>query len=173
MSVIPYERHIEPPVVKSPFTRGVTGPGFFGEPKSKPTGDEEEDMDEAPKAQRSNRTIDRPRRSNPTPPQPNVPLPLVPNGHVDTRTPVAGPFAMTQPAPQAYRFSAQNGPLTVTTPAPMQYASHGGPSNRTITAMMGGPQVIDQIAAKEALPLETCEHPSTLRNLLTLVSTAV
>ena len=43
MAVVPYDRQIEPLIVTSPFHRGVRGPGFFAEPRGKPSGEDEEE----------------------------------------------------------------------------------------------------------------------------------
>jgi hypothetical protein len=46
MTVVPYEHAIELPTLDSPFLRGVTGPGFFSEPKKALGTGGEEDEDE-------------------------------------------------------------------------------------------------------------------------------
>lgn len=136
-------------MVKSPFLRGITGPGFIGEPKSKPSGEDDEDLDEPSK--RVVRTSDRPRRGNPTPPQPYIPLPPVANGHHDPRPAVPGSLrypTQTAPTPTSiYRNPQQN--------AQPQYTSGSGQAGRTIVAMMGGQQIMDQIALREVLPHDT------------------
>ena len=124
MSVVPYDRQLEPHMVKSPFLRGINGPGFIGEPKSKPN--EEEDEFDEPKRPR----VERPKRTNPTPPQPPITLP-----------PIANSVA-PKPAPTAAVYRAPSAP---------------GHATRTIAAMMGGQQLMDQVAIRETLPQDTGE----------------
>ena len=141
MSIVPYERQLEPPRIKSPFLRGITGPGFIGEPKSKPAEDDEP-------FKRVTRT-DRPRRGNPTPPRMNFPLPSLVNGHNDQG---AGPSRLpTQVSPAVT-------PTPSLAPPSAQQWSGDAHANRTITAMMGGPQLMDQIALREVLPQTTGEY---------------
>ncbi len=157
MSTVPYERHLNPPMIKSPFLRGITGAGFIGEPKFKPVGEDEEDAEDP--ARRVTRTIERPRRANPTPPQTHVPLPLVANGYHDPRSAVPGPSRPpAQPAQVATPTPSYRNPQQPSAPA--QRSSSASQANRTIAAMMGGPQMMEQIAVREMLPQETSESIS-------------
>ena len=45
MSIVPYERQIEPQVVKSPFLRGVKGPGFLAEPRRQANAEDDEEYE--------------------------------------------------------------------------------------------------------------------------------
>ena len=109
MGVVPYERQVEPRMVKSPFLRGVTGPGFFGEPK----GEEDED---------GNAPV------NPGNPPVHTPAPT-PLPATPVRPPSAAPYR----------------PLT------------GWASSRSVVAVLGGPQVMEQVTIRDVLPNETCK----------------
>lgn len=141
MSVVPYERQLELPTVRSPFLRGTTGPGFIGEPKSKAS-EEDDEFDEPKRAPK----VDRQRRANPTPPQPHVPLPVVSN--VYSQRP-----GLSRPGPPA--------PTITTTPYRAPSSVPQFPSTQTtrnIASIMGGQQVMDQLALREPLPQDTGEQ---------------
>jgi len=109
MAVNNYDRQVEPEVVTSPFHRGITGPGFFGEPKGKATEEDEEEP--------------KPRMSS-TPAKVDIP---------------ARPIATPIPPVPAYR------------PPVNGWSS----SSKSIAALLGGSQILDQVANKELLPAET------------------
>lgn len=145
MAVVNYERQIEPEVVSSPFHRGITGPGFFGEPKGKAT--EEDDEETAPA--RSVATMPTPARPTPRP------------------APIPAPVATPAPRP------APSQPLPTPTPVPVQNPSHpmqhrppisgwtstptAPPSARSLGTIFGGSQILDQVAQKDMLPPDTGE----------------
>nr|XP_031862624.1 uncharacterized protein CI109_002122 [Kwoniella shandongensis]KAA5529696.1 hypothetical protein CI109_002122 [Kwoniella shandongensis] len=131
MSVIPFERIIDPPMVKSPFLLGVQGPGFVGEPRKAPGGGGEEDEEDEEERQqkRKERTV-----------RPPAPLPAASYAPPPT---VPGPSRLTAatPTPPIHRPAAPQSVSAFPT--------------RTIAAIMGGPQVMEQVAIKETLPPDT------------------
>ncbi|KAK8850623.1 hypothetical protein IAR55_004542 [Kwoniella newhampshirensis] len=125
------------PLFKSPFLLGVAGPGFIGEPRKAPGGggEEEEDDEEEKQPKRRERVV--------RPPPPSAatvapPTSMTGPSRVPTFTPTPTP---APPTPPVYR---PNPPPPVT----------AFPS-RTVAAIMGGPQVMEQVAIKETLPLDT------------------
>ncbi|KAK6906505.1 hypothetical protein I203_100490 [Kwoniella mangroviensis CBS 8507] len=165
MSVISYERNIEIPMVKSPFLRGIQGPGFFGEPKKILAGDDDGDDDDE-----KDRERDKPRRRErnkrevqPPPPAINIPPQHSP---LPTFTPTPAPVQAPTPSPGPSRPPAAPTPTPTThaqpihrPPMPPSQSSSTGPPylypNRTVAAVMGGSQAMDQAAVKEILPPET------------------
>ena len=152
MSIIPFERHIDPLMTKSPFLRGIRGPGFIGEPKTKPTGDDEEEYDEMPK--RAQRIIDRPKRISMTSPRPYTPvLPLPVNDQEVRSLPgpsrLGGQAAHNSGTPPSSTLRPQT-----STPA-YQPPLRGNLKNQTVVEIMGGPQYMDLIAERELLPVNT------------------
>ncbi|WVR08684.1 hypothetical protein IAU60_005742 [Kwoniella sp. DSM 27419] len=171
MSIIPFERNIEVPMVSSPFLRGVQGPGFFGEPK-KGSGVEDEDEDdaekEAAKEREAARRKERTKRETIAPPvsdvlpvarPPAVPVsvPIVPQAQVQPQPAAPGPSRLpSQPAVQQSLYRPPSQP-TPNQPAPSaQPAAHLFPK-RTFAATMGGGQVVDQTVVKERLSNATAK----------------
>ncbi|OCF45640.1 chromatin structure-remodeling complex subunit RSC1/2 [Kwoniella heveanensis CBS 569] len=144
MSVIPFERNIEVPMVSSPFLRGVKGPGFFGEPKKGSAGDDEDDDEDEkePKEKEKPRRRERAKRDS--------------NVHAPSPTPQ--PPSHSQPAYQARptlpKSQSSSSSSLPTVPVAQSQSSNSFP-NRTIAAVMGGPQLLDQTANKEVLPPDT------------------
>ena len=152
MSIVPYERHLEPPTVKSPFRRGITGPGFVGEPKSKPTGEEDEDLDEPSK--KIIRLTDRPMKINPTPPQNPVTLPSTASRPRDSRSSMPGPSQLPAQRPTIPNSMPYEG----TSPNATQRSTAGGDYGmQSIGATLNGAHHMEQIAAREVLPSDTGE----------------
>ncbi|WVF67895.1 hypothetical protein IAT40_002656 [Kwoniella sp. CBS 6097] len=183
MSVIPYERNIEVPMVSSPFLRGVKGPGFFGEPKKGSAGDDEDDDEEEKevKEKEKPRRRERAKRESnvhvPSPSGPatfntNTPVPLIPavphqpRPQIHTQpshpSPSPGPSYSAptpQPQPQPTYQARPTLPQTQSSSSPVPtmptVQSANAFPNRTIAAVMGGPQLLDQMANKEVLPADT------------------
>lgn len=158
MAVVNYERQVEPEVVSSPFHRGITGPGFFGEPKGKAT----EEDDEEPRPAKSVPSVTAPVAAPvPTPRTAPVAPPVV------TPAPRAAP---PQPMPMPIPT-----PAPIHTPSPSQPTQHrppisgwtttpiAPPSARSLGTIFGGSQILDQVAQKDMLPPDTGEYwPSRL-----------
>ena len=139
-------------MVKSPFRRGITGPGFVGEPKSKPTGEEDEEFDEP--AKRISRPADRQLKVIPTPPQNTVILPSTANRPRDSRSSMPGPSQLFGQLPTVTNSTPNRSAL----PRVSQRSTTGGNHGiQTIGATLDGAQVMDQIAAREVLPSDTGE----------------
>lgn len=131
-AVVAYPHPITLPQVPSPFTLGVKGPGGIGMPRRNqlPMDDEEieaQSLLARPPADPTTRGT-----ASPMPPQ-RVP------------TPQAGP-SRTPSAPQVPQRPQQWQRQPVAAPAF---------PNRTFAAIMGGQQVLDQVAVKEYLPNDT------------------
>ncbi|WVW80738.1 hypothetical protein I302_102724 [Kwoniella bestiolae CBS 10118] len=162
MSVISYERNIEVPMVKSPFLRGVQGPGFFGEPKKILAGDDEGEDDEDKEKEKPRRRERAAKRDAQPPPVIDSPINHSP---VPTFTPTPASVQIPTPTPGPSRPPAPPTPTPATHTQPMQrppmpqsQSSSSAPylyPNRTIAAVMGGAQAMDQTAVKEMLPPET------------------
>ncbi|WWC72663.1 uncharacterized protein I206_106627 [Kwoniella pini CBS 10737] len=167
MSVISYSRNIEVPMVKSPFLKGVQGPGFFGEPKKAMAGDDDDEDEEERERERPKRrertrkevqpphSVDTPIKHSPVPtytPAP-VPAPSPISTAGPSRVPATFPAPTPAPTPRPVQQPSQrSGPPQ--TNSPSSFVSHPFP-NRTIAAVMGGSQALEQHAVKEPLPLDT------------------
>jgi chromatin structure-remodeling complex subunit RSC1/2 len=126
MAVVPYDRQVEPALVKSPFLRGIKGPGFFGEPKGK----EEDEI--LPRDIQGSET-------RPT-------LPSRMSETSVTESPMIPPrMPSTPPVPTT--------PSTPTRPAPIT----GWSSSRSVVAVLGGPQVMEQVSTRDILSTEIGE----------------
>lgn len=152
MDVIPFDRQIEPQLVKSPFLRGIRGPGFFAEAREGGEDDEDEDG---------------PVKKRPVAPEVPARRPGRPPGSVTggvatppIQTPVPTqryqpPTATSstyQPPTQPYRQTPTQTPTQQGAPRPapqppIQASAHA----RTIAGLMGGPQAVDQHALREYL----------------------
>jgi len=142
MQIENWERIIDPQMEKSPFLRGIRGPGFFAEPRE---GGEEEEEDETPRRRQPEAVTKRSSAAAVTPARAYVPATQA--GRYPTPTyPQATPSASTYRPPTSH--APQQRPTTAQ-PALLP-SSHG----RTIAALMGGPQVVDQVAVREYLPIE-------------------
>jgi chromatin structure-remodeling complex subunit RSC1/2 len=145
MQIETWERIIDPPMEKSPFLRGIRGPGFFAEPRE---GGEEEEEDETPRRRQPEAVTKRSSAAAVTPARAYVPATQA--GRYPTPT-----YPQSTPSASTYRP-----PPSI---APQQRPSTGQPAllpstnGRTIAALMGGPQVVDQVAVREYLPIEVGE----------------
>lgn len=153
MDVVAFDRQIEPPLVKSPFLRGIRGPGFFAEARE---GGEDEDDEDGPVKKRPAPEVVTRRPGRPpgsatgrgaTPPV-QTPVPA------QRYQPTTATPSMFQPQPQSYRQTPTQTPTqqgsTRPTPQPqppIQSSAHA----RTIAGLMGGPQAVDQHALREYL----------------------
>ena len=164
MQIEPWERIVDPPMDKSPFLRGIRGPGFFAEPRE---GGEEEEEEEGPPRRRQTTDTGTKRLSTAATASASVAgtpttRPYAPTAQAN-RYPASGPCpgsvttpnassTYRPPLPHAGSSQRPNG-----TPQPALASTHG----RTIAAMMGGPQVVDQVAVREYLPIEVgmSSHP--------------
>lgn len=139
MAVTLYPHAITLPQVRSPFTQGVKGPGGIGGPRRNqlPMDDEEiEAQSLLAQSQPSRRPSDTQARGTASPmPQQRVPTPQA----GPSRTPSAQQVPQVRPPQQWQR------PPVVAPAFP----------NRTFAAIMGGQQVLDQVAVKEYLPNDT------------------
>lgn len=179
MSVIPYERMLDPVTFPSPFLRGITGPGFIGESRAKPTGEDDEEeyadipkkRDRRPEPTRSN---SRPSATKPTPPQSFLTLPQVPPSAPFGQSAIRAPQPLFDEPPSRSSYipswpTYQTSPYRPPAPMPMYGSpagappSHPGPGPaplpRTSTAALGGQQATDQLAMREPLPQEIGKLP--------------
>jgi chromatin structure-remodeling complex subunit RSC1/2 len=142
MQIENWERIIDPQMEKSPFLRGIRGPGFFAEPRE---GGEEEEEDETPRRRQPEAVNKRSSATAVTPARAYVPATQA--GRYPTPT-----YPQSTPSASTYRPSPTNVPQQrPTTAQPALLPSTNG---RTIAALMGGPQVVDQVAIREYLPIE-------------------
>lgn len=159
MDVIPFDRQIEPQLVKSPFLRGIRGPGFFAEARE---GGEDEDDEDGPVKKRPAPEVATRRPGRPpgsvtggggagggggggTPPV-QTPIPA------QRYQPTTATPSTYQPQPQSYRQTptqtpTQQGAARPAPQPPIQASAHA----RTIAGLMGGPQAVDQHALREYL----------------------
>nr|ODN83896.1 hypothetical protein L203_05296 [Cryptococcus depauperatus CBS 7841] len=138
MSVIPFERIIEPRTVPSPLTQGVQGPGFFGEPKKILGGSaqDEDDDDDDDKLRK------RPTRMMTQPPTPAAHTPTTYSGlALSTTLPHSIPKTLTP----NYQMATKQRPIQAPRSVPTQ-------TGRTFNAVMSSQQALDQVIAKEMLP---------------------
>lgn len=150
MDVVAFDRQIEPPLVKSPFLRGIRGPGFFAEARE---GGEDDDEDDGPVKKR-------PAPEAPTR-RPGRPPGSVTGGGGAGTPPLHSPLPAqrypTTATPQTYQSQQyRQTPTQGSTPQvhgrpapqpPIQASAHA----RTIAGLMGGPQAVDQHALREYL----------------------
>jgi chromatin structure-remodeling complex subunit RSC1/2 len=160
MNIVPWDRIVDPPMDKSPFLRGIRGPGFFAEPRE---GGEEEEEEEGPPRRRQTTDTGNKRLSTAAAASASVAgtpttRPYVPTAQAN-RYPPSGPYPGSVTTPNStYRPSlphAGSSQRPNGTPQPALSSTHG----RTIAAMMGGPQVVDQVAVREYLPIEVGTSP--------------
>lgn len=144
MQIDSWERIIDPPMEKSPFLRGIRGPGFFAEPRE---GGEEEEEDETPRRRQPEAGNKRSSAGTVTPARAYVPATQA--GRYPTPT-----YPQATPSSSTYR---QPLPTTQPRPTPGQPALLPSTHGRTIATLMGGPQVVDQVAVREYLPIEVGE----------------
>ncbi|ODO05892.1 hypothetical protein I350_04953 [Cryptococcus amylolentus CBS 6273] len=142
MSIVPFERPIELRMLPSPFNLGVRGPGFFGDPKKILGGDIANDDDDDEE--------ERPKRGRGRPPA----------------TPAATSYggsgsARGTPVPQTYRAPVVSQQGHVPAPAPpVQAPPPPKPvvqPVKTFAGLLGGQQILDQVAHKETLPQEVAK----------------
>lgn len=167
MSVVPYEKLLEPSQFPSPFHYGVRGPGHFGEPRTKAGAEEddgEEEEEDVPK--KKERAPERTTRSGrgEQPPAP-APVPQTAQMHPTMAVPRTATMSTPTPgpsrpyAPQTQLQPAAHRPLRA--PSPLSSAAvHTPPAQvntRSIAAQMGGQQMMDQTVYRDVLPPETCE----------------
>lgn len=147
MQIDNWERIIDPPTEKSPFLRGIRGPGFFAEPRE---GGEEEEEDETPARRRQPEINKRQSTAAATPSRP-----YAPTGQARYSTPT---YSQSTPSASTYRPPPAQAPPSRpgATPQPALLPSTHG---RTIAALMGGAQVVDQVAVREYLPIEVGKFP--------------
>ena len=131
---------------KSPFLRGIRGPGFFAEPRE---GGEEEEEDETPARRRQPEVTKRQATATATPSRPYVPQARYP-------TP-SYPQSQSTPSASTYRPTPTQAPPPSRPGAAPQPTLLPSTHGRTIAALMGGPQVVDQVAVREYLPIEVGE----------------
>jgi chromatin structure-remodeling complex subunit RSC1/2 len=149
---------------KSPFLRGIRGPGFFAEPRE---GGEEEEEDETPARRRQAPEVTKRQSTTAavTPSRPYVPA----QSRYPTSTP--NPYPQSTPSSSTYRpapapaHASQSRPGVAAQPALLP-STHG----RTIAALMGGPQVVDQVAVREYLPIEVGEFLNLMSVLAELMA---
>lgn len=153
MDIVQWQRIVEPQMLKSPFLRGIRGPGFFAEPRE---GGEDEDEDESPARKRGAEPA---RRGGGAIPGPKP--------YVYTPSNLPNRYPAPVSASQGYPTPGSSTPNTYRQ-LPAQHASQrqAGPSaqgppavpvstnGRTIANMMGGTNVVDQLAVREYLPIE-------------------
>lgn len=135
-TVVPFQRPITLPMLKSPFLDGVTGPGMIGRPRRQPIpADSEEVEAEVAYSQPaiSRRTSElQPERA-----------PSAPSSQRQTPIP-----SQPQPSrPQTQRSSSSTWSQSQR-PAPTF-------SSRTFASIVGGAQVLEQVAVREYLPSDT------------------
>ncbi|KAK4688769.1 chromatin structure-remodeling complex subunit RSC1/2, partial [Tremellales sp. Uapishka_1] len=184
MRVVPFEHHVELGLMKSPFLRGIKGPGFFGEPRKSAIGaaGPEGGLDDEDKEPRKRRdTRQHPVVDEPLPPAPSTlaqaisyppqGTPVMPVSNTAARTPVA-PTTSSLPLPTSGAGPSRMAPLPRQQPAPpanpflprpqapqtAQWQTPAPPPSSTRTSMafmMGGFQAMEQNASREILPVET------------------
>jgi chromatin structure-remodeling complex subunit RSC1/2 len=151
MRIVNYSRQLEPQtsMLRSPFLRGITGPGFLGEPKSKPPLDDEEEVDDPQISllpPRRGRVSEREKRQSQgfsaAPPSVSIPP-----------TPATGSMtANLGPTPGPSRFSH----VPVTPSRPGVVPGNTQPTTqRNFASLLGGQHIMDQVALKEYLPADT------------------
>lgn len=158
MRGVPYERQIDPPMIKSPFLRGIRGPGFLGEPRN--GGFTAEEEDEEPRRKSEKILVSAPPRrelrsqaqfsSGHT--NPYVSDPAATSAATST-TPLAS-RAMHTPLPTG-GSPIPSRPLQfpLSQPSSTMYAS------RSISATLGGQHAMDQMTVYESLPSDTGMSP--------------
>jgi chromatin structure-remodeling complex subunit RSC1/2 len=57
MSIVPFDRQVEPPVVSSPFVRGIKGPGFIAEPRRQPVAEDDEEFEDQQRRKGAERVV--------------------------------------------------------------------------------------------------------------------
>jgi chromatin structure-remodeling complex subunit RSC1/2 len=167
MSIVPFERQVEPPLVRSPFLRGVKGPGFLAEPRRQILAEDDEEYEDQ---QRRRGGPPDPRSAPSRPPRPS--MPHTPQGPMPMSTPYMPPGtpgsapsgaygAVPMPGQAVYRpaYLPNGGGGAPLPPLPV-----GPPGVRTIVTTMGGPQTVDQVALREVLPTETGARGYSLKD---------
>lgn len=154
-NVVPFKRQITLPIVKSPFTLGVKGPGSIGRPKRQAMPDDDEGMDmnvaygraAPPATQQSARPSLPAQRSSygqaPTPQAAQRPAATPQAG--PSRTPSTQQLATSQQARTPQRQASWQPPVRAAQAFP----------TRTFASVIGGAQVLEQVAVREFLPPET------------------
>ena len=138
MNVVMYERQLDPQPYPSPFHRRITGPGFFASPRPAPSGPAPPDEEAEYVA----------RPPAPTPPRAVVNMPgtrLVP--------------------PTATRPVVSPAPMTAVPRAQTQMPAGVGGGVRSVVALMGGPQALEQNALREPLHADTGESYERERSI--------
>jgi chromatin structure-remodeling complex subunit RSC1/2 len=160
MKTVSFSRQLEPQaaMVKSPFLRGIKGPGFIGDPKPKVNGEEEDDPDDVqsvPLPRRVGRPSERDKEKDRRISTLNQPYASSPSS-----VPRPNPTVMSMSVPGPSRTPAQ--PITPFRTGSTPIPPPAWASSRTFAGVLGGPQVVDQLAQREYLPHET----GTLRDLV-------
>ena len=158
MDVIPFDRQVEPQLVKSPFLRGIRGPGFFAEAREGGEDDEDEDgpVKKRPAPEAPTRRPGRPPGSvtggGASTPSAHTPIPA----QRYTPASATGPTTATAQGYQTQQYRqnpgqtqtpSQQGVTRAPPQVPIQPSAHA----RTIAGLMGGPQAVDQHALREYL----------------------
>ncbi|KAL7420864.1 hypothetical protein Q5752_004818 [Cryptotrichosporon argae] len=147
LDVVPYPAPIQIPLVVSPFTVGGRGTGGLGKPRRPRMPQDDVEEAEDPTA-----PVGRPRpRPGAAVPMPTGPAPPA-YGQRPLPSPAVPPNQSLQRPPARQPWPQPTGPF----------------ANRTITAIMGGPQVVEQHARREVLPAETAAlfEQDAYRNVL-------
>lgn len=163
--VTPFERSINLPQVKSPFSLGVKGPGSVGGPRRQPMAadSEEEEAAAAVIPSQSRRASGpqvadgRTRQAIQTPPTQQRHAAQPPANAASSAGPSRTPQAASShasPAPQQQRTGAAQNPAWRASQASAQAPLF---PKRTFAAVMGGAQVLEQVAVREYLPPDTSE----------------
>lgn len=141
MSIVPFPQHLDPQRIASPFLRGVSGPGFLGEPKEAAGEDDEEDEEAEPR-----RIARLPARESVSSGPTSMELESAVRGSISSTSTVQDAAPVLQ-GPAAYASLMYR-------PRPPNTSL---PAYKSIISALGGPQVTDHVATRETLPIETCE----------------
>lgn len=166
MSIVPYDRQLDPVQIRSPFLRNVRGvPGFIADPKRQPDAEDEEEYDGARDSARPHRgTLARPGYPGGDTPQ-GPPHTGIASGATAgfstpgprTATPGAYPpqRPLGTPGMPGGATLATNHPISGTQGPAIPGPQVGPGAPRSIAAAMGGAQAAHNIAVVEQLPIET------------------
>ncbi|WVQ95459.1 hypothetical protein IAU59_002556 [Kwoniella sp. CBS 9459] len=146
MSVIPFERNIEVPMVSSPFLRGVKGPGFFGEPKKGSAGDDEDDDEDEKETKEKEK--EKPRKRERAKRESNVHVPS-PMGQLSYNANPAVPNANIPPLPAIRPQSRPQIHSQPSRPSPSPGPSY---SSASVPASVSAPQTHATYQNRPTLP---------------------
>lgn len=156
---VPFKRQITLPIVKSPFTLGVKGPGSIGRPKRQAMPDDDEGMDMNVAYGRAPPPATRP-EVRPAPPSARSsfgpgPSPQQAAQRLPQSTPGPSRTPSSQQVPTA-QAQATRTPQTQPSQRwqPPRSQAQAFPT-RTFASVIGGAQILEQVAVREYLPSET------------------